>query len=75
LLIEIVSLQDLLGSNESELLFKPAVPFPTFSNRNEVELMLKRGTKLEIEALASISLTFLADVYLPEKIKSKQWLL
>ncbi|GMJ05026.1 sporulation 11-1 [Hibiscus trionum] len=37
--------------------------------RSELELMLQRGTKFEIEALAVHSLSFLSEVYIPCKIQ------
>jgi len=37
-------------------------------------LFLEKKAKLEIEALASKGLRFLADVYIPEKIQSGDWL-
>ncbi|KAK4841982.1 hypothetical protein QYF36_013673 [Acer negundo] len=37
--------------------------------RSELELMLQRGVKFEIEALPVQSLPFLADVYIPSKIQ------
>ncbi|KAH6822754.1 Spo11/DNA topoisomerase VI [Perilla frutescens var. hirtella] len=37
--------------------------------RSELQLLLDRGVKFEIEALSANSLTFLSDNYLPSKIK------
>ncbi|GLU23915.1 hypothetical protein SLE2022_398890 [Rubroshorea leprosula] len=37
--------------------------------RSELELMLQRGLKFEIEALSVHSLSFLSEVYLPSKIQ------
>ena len=42
--------------------------------RRELRLFLEKKAKLEIEALASKGLRFLADVYIPEKIQSGDWL-
>ncbi|CAN6968404.1 unnamed protein product [Brassica oleracea var. botrytis] len=39
--------------------------------RLELETMLKRGVKFEIEALSVHSLSFLSDVYIPSKIRSE----
>lgn len=36
--------------------------------RSELELMLEKGVKFEIEALSAHSLSFLSDNYLPSKI-------
>ncbi|XWS27735.1 hypothetical protein CRYUN_Cryun25bG0006100 [Craigia yunnanensis] len=37
--------------------------------RSELELMLQRGVKFEIEALSVHSLSFLSEVYIPSKIQ------
>lgn len=37
--------------------------------RLELETMLKRGVKFEIEALSVHSLSFLSEVYIPSKIR------
>ncbi|KAK4439708.1 Meiotic recombination protein SPO11-1 [Sesamum alatum] len=37
--------------------------------RSELQLMLDRGVKFEIEALSAHSLTFLSENYLPSKIQ------
>jgi len=37
--------------------------------RNELELMMKKGVRIEQQALASKSLEFVAEEYLPEKIE------
>ncbi len=42
--------------------------------RRELRLFLQKKAKLEIEALASKGLRFLADVYIPEKIETGDWL-
>lgn len=39
--------------------------------RLELETMLKRGVKFEIEALSVHSLSFLSEVYIPSKIRSE----
>lgn len=42
--------------------------------RKELESMLKKGVKLELEALSSKNIAFITDTYLPEKIERKEWL-
>jgi len=42
--------------------------------RREIKLMIKRKIKAEIEALSSRGLRFLSEVYLPQKLKSKEFL-
>lgn len=42
--------------------------------REELEHMVKKGVKLELEALSAKKLTFITDTYLPEKIERKEWL-
>ncbi|MFC2142779.1 DNA topoisomerase IV subunit A [Candidatus Aenigmatarchaeota archaeon] len=42
--------------------------------QRELKLMIKKGVKAEIEALANKSLKFLTEDYLPEKIKNKEFL-
>jgi len=41
---------------------------------HELELFLKEKKKLEIEALAVKGLRFLSEVYLPQKIQTKDWI-
>ena len=48
--------------------------FTLFFFRNQVERMLQEGVKLEIEAMATISLSFLAEVFLPSKINTRAYL-
>ncbi len=42
--------------------------------QNQFAMMKKWDAKVEIQALSSRGITFISDVYLPEKIKSKDWL-
>jgi len=42
--------------------------------KQELEYMLQKGVKAEIQALASISLSYLCDEYLSEKINNRRWL-
>ncbi|MCO5600483.1 hypothetical protein L7F22_054596 [Adiantum nelumboides] len=41
---------------------------------NQVEMMLQQAVKVEIEAVASISFSFLAECYLPSKIQGGSYL-
>jgi hypothetical protein len=38
-------------------------------DRSELEAMLQKGVKFEIEALSANSISFLSDEYIPQKIK------
>jgi len=42
--------------------------------RQEIKMFLERRVKAEIEAKSSKGFRFLSDVYLPEKINSKDWI-
>lgn len=42
--------------------------------QKEINLMLQKGVKAEIEALSHRGLKFMGDVYLPDKIKKKKFL-
>lgn len=42
--------------------------------RRELKMFLEKKAKLEIEALASKGLKFLADTYIPEKIQTGDWI-
>ena len=48
--------------------------FQTKSWKREIDMFLDRKAKLEIEALASKGLRFLAFQYLPEKIQTQDWI-
>ncbi len=48
--------------------------FQTRKWRIEIDIFLERKAKLEIEALTSKGLRFLADKYLPEKIETGDWI-
>lgn len=51
--------------------------YPWFKKKGwqeEIKEMLRRGVKLELEALSKKGISFVSDVYLPEKMKNKQWL-
>lgn len=42
--------------------------------QREFKIMKERGAKVEIQALSSKGITFISDVYLPQKIKNSDWL-
>ena len=48
--------------------------FQTRAWKRELRLFLEKKAKLEIEALASKGLRFLADKYIPEKIETGDWI-
>ncbi|NOZ89407.1 MAG: DNA topoisomerase IV subunit A [Crenarchaeota archaeon] len=48
--------------------------FQTPKWKREIEIFLDKKAKLEIEALTSKGLRFLADKYLPEKIETGDWI-
>ncbi len=48
--------------------------FQTEQWKREIEIFLNKKAKLEIEALASKGLRFLADTYIPKKIETKDWI-
>jgi meiotic recombination protein SPO11 len=39
------------------------------TGRSELEAMLQKGVKFEIEALSACSISFLSEEYIPQKIK------
>jgi DNA topoisomerase VI subunit A len=42
--------------------------------RRELELMIKRKEKAELQALAKHGITFMTDKYLPQKLEAKDWI-
>jgi DNA topoisomerase-6 subunit A len=42
--------------------------------QREFKMMKAYGAKLEIQALSARGITFISDVYLPEKIRNKDWI-
>ena len=56
---------------------KEIMAYPWFADRRwqrEIKHMLKLGVKLELEALSSKEFSFIADTYLPQKLKNRKWL-
>jgi DNA topoisomerase-6 subunit A len=57
---------------------KQVANYPWFAGKKawqkEIELMLKNGFKLEVEALVSKSLSFVTETYTPERLAAGDWL-
>ena len=56
---------------------KEIMAYPWFADRRwqrEIKHMLKLGVKLELEALSSKDFSFIADTYVPAKLKKRKWL-
>jgi len=56
---------------------KQMLGYPWFSAKHwqeEINDLLKAGFKMEIEALSNKDISFVTDVYVPEKIAKKDWL-
>ncbi len=56
---------------------KEIMNYPWFAGRHwqrEIKHMLKLGVKLELEALSNKDFSFIADTYVPQKLKKKNWL-
>ena len=41
---------------------------------SELKLMIKTGEKAELQALAKHGITFMTDVYIPQKLGEKDWI-
>jgi DNA topoisomerase-6 subunit A len=57
---------------------KQVANYPWFAGKKpwqkEIELMLKNGFKLEVEALVSKSLSYVTETYVPERLADGDWL-
>ena len=56
---------------------KQMLAYPWFQRKEwqkEMQHMLKRGVKLEIEALSSKGISFISEEYLPRKLRNKEYL-
>jgi DNA topoisomerase-6 subunit A len=56
---------------------KQMLAYPWFQAKHwqaEINDMLAAGFKMEIEALSNKDISFVTDVYIPEKIAKKDWL-
>lgn len=64
-------------TDEDEKRAKQMLEYPWFQKpdwQKEIQFMLKRGKKLEIEALSKRGISFISEEYLPKKIRDKDWL-
>ena len=52
--------------------------YPWFEKKrewqNEIKKMIKNDFKLEVEALISKDISYVTEVYVPERLKKKDWL-
>jgi DNA topoisomerase VI subunit A len=57
---------------------KEIMAYPWFKNKKEwqkeIQHMLSRGVKLELEALSNKDFSFITETYLPQKMKKRMWL-
>jgi DNA topoisomerase-6 subunit A len=56
---------------------KQMLAYPWFERKEwqrELQHMMKRGVKLELEALSSKGISFISEDYLPRKLRNKEWL-
>jgi DNA topoisomerase-6 subunit A len=56
---------------------KEIMNYPWFQDRRwqrEIKHMLKLGVKLELEALSNKDFSFIAETYVPDKLKKRKWL-
>lgn len=64
-------------SEEDKKRAKQILEYPWFQKKEwqkEIKEMLRKNVKLELEALSSKGISFVSNVYLPEKIENKMWL-
>jgi DNA topoisomerase VI, subunit A len=57
---------------------KQIAAYPWFANKKawqkEIHTMLSNGFKLEVESLISKDISYVTEVYAPERIKATDWL-
>lgn len=57
---------------------KQILEYPWIANhkgwQREIKKLLSNGFKMELEALSALGLSFVAEEYLPKKIKDRKWL-
>jgi DNA topoisomerase VI subunit A len=56
---------------------KEMLDYPWFAHKQwqeEINDLLHAGFKMEIEALSNKDISFVTDVYIPDKIAKKDWL-
>ncbi len=78
----LIKANDIDLKRAKELLVRDSVTkqprYPWFYNskrwKHEIRLFLQRRVKAEIEAKSSKGFRFLSDVYLPEKLESRDWI-
>jgi DNA topoisomerase VI subunit A len=64
-------------NKEDEARAKQMLGYPWFAKKHwqkEITDMLRAGFKMEIEALSNKDISFVTDVYIPQKIKNKEFL-
>jgi len=62
---------------DDEARARQMLAYPWFAARqwqNEIKDMMKAGFKMEIEALSNRGISFVTDVYIPQKIEQRDWL-
>ncbi len=42
--------------------------------QKEIELMLKNGFKMEVESLISKDISYVTEVYVPQRLAEQDWL-
>jgi len=57
---------------------KQIAKYPWFADKKawqkEIERMLKNGFKLEVESLISLDISYVTEVYVPERLEDRDWL-
>lgn len=57
---------------------KQIAAYPWFTDKKEwqreIEAMLKNGFKMEVESLITKDISYVTEVYVPERLKAKDWL-
>ena len=57
---------------------KQIAAYPWFAEKKgwqkEIETMLKNGFKLEVESLISKDISYVTEVYTPERLEERDWL-
>ncbi len=65
--------------NESDIKrAKQIAEYPWFKGKKpwqkEIELMIRNGFKLEVEALISKDISYVTETYVPERLEEQSWL-
>ena len=65
-------------TEEDERRCKEIKAYPWFANKKpwqrEIDNMLQKGVKLELEALSNKNFRFITETYLPQKMRQRSWL-